>query len=661
MDFFAQQEKVRRSSRWLVVLFILAVLAVVVSVDVVLALGFGLARQHQVPGAPMFQGINWHVLLGVSLAVIAGMGLASLFRSLSLRSGGGVVAQGLGATAVSPDTDNPVWRQLRNVIEEVAIASGVPVPDIYVLEREEGINAFAAGYGPSDAAVCVTQGCLDRLTRDELQGVIAHEFSHILNGDMRLNIRLMGLLFGVLAIGVVGRFMMYSGAGMRSRRNNNNTTSIAMIGIALLIVGYVGFFFGRLIQAAVARSRESLADASAVQFTRQADGIAGALKKIAALAEGSALRAHNAQEVAHMLFGEVGSLSRLFATHPPLPERIRALGVRFDPDELDAIARDWAEPTMAHAGDDARASMSGFAPAGVFTPGATARGAMPDAGASLRLDAHAVAAQTGQPGRGDVEAAGALRRGIPDALRTQTHEPQRATALMLALTLEADTGLRDAQLLRIDSAMGSAMAESVEAMQADIQALHPMLRLPLAALAFPALKRRPQPQLDRLLDTMDALVRIDQHVSLHEFCLMMWLRTQLVHALDPAHGFVPGSRRLSQCRESYAVLCAVLADHGHASADDARRAFDQAINEALPDAHMDYAPPRDWQPALIDALERLNRLAPRSKELLIRGLVRAVAADGAVTVAEAEMLRLVCAMLQCPLPALIRDIAPDAA
>src|SRR5579875_3463527 len=282
MDFFAQQARVRRSSRTLVLLFALAVLAIVVAVDLVCAFVLGV-------------GLRAAPLLAIALAVVIVIALCSAYRIASLAGGGAAVARSMNASEVPADTANPQWKRLRNVIEEVAIASGVPVPEIYVMQDEPGINAFAAGYTPTDAAVCVTQGCLDKLNRDELQGVIAHEFSHVLNGDMRLNIRL------------IGRFLLYSGSGRSSRRDGGN---VALAGLALFIVGSIGLFFGKLIQAAVARSRESLADASAVQFTRQTSGIAGALKKIAAFAEGSALQASGRDEVRHMLFGDAerGSL-----------------------------------------------------------------------------------------------------------------------------------------------------------------------------------------------------------------------------------------------------------------------------------------------------------------------------------------------------------------
>ncbi|WP_231381821.1 M48 family metallopeptidase [Rhodanobacter sp. OR87] len=345
MDFFAQQARVRGSSRRLVALFVLAVVAIVAAIDAAAWLAFG---HHPAEGEPAAS--NLPLLLASSGAVIAGIGLGSLFRIMSLSGGGKAVAESVGAVAVPADTRDPQLRRLRNVIEEVAIASGVPVPDIYLMADEAGINAFAAGYSASDAAVCVTQGCLDNLTRDELQGVIAHEFSHVLNGDMRLNIRLMGLLFGILVLAVVGRKVLQFGGGRGSRRGSGG--QVLLIGAALMVVGYIGYFFARLIQAAVARSREALADASAVQFTRQTDGLAGALKKIAINAEGSALQVANRQEVAHMLFGEAGSFNALFATHPPLLERIRTLQPGFKEADLARMAagmqREAAPPAQAN-------------------------------------------------------------------------------------------------------------------------------------------------------------------------------------------------------------------------------------------------------------------------------------------------------------------------
>ena len=292
-----------------------------------------------------------------SLGVIAFIGVCSMYKIGTLRSGGAAVAEQLGAMRVEPTSPDFAHKRLRNVVEEMAIASGVPVPEIYILEDEPAINAFAAGYTPSDAAVTVTRGAIDKLTRDELQGVIAHEFSHVLNGDMRLNIRLMGVLFGILVIGIAGRKMLENTG--RSR----DSGGYVAFGIAILAIGYIGVFFGRLIKASISRQREYLADASAVQFTRQPLGIGGALKKIGALVEGSKLQSSEKEEVAHMLFGDGVGYSDLFATHPPLEMRIKAIDPTFNPKEFTQIAAAWTNPVQAGNDDDANASISGFAPA----------------------------------------------------------------------------------------------------------------------------------------------------------------------------------------------------------------------------------------------------------------------------------------------------------
>ena len=658
MDFFAQQARVRRSSRNLVWLFALAVLAIIVAVDLVCAFVLRLGPQP----AP---------LLAISIAVLVLIGLCSLYRVASLRGGGSAVARGLGATPVPADTSNPAWKRLRNVIEEVAIASGVPVPEIWVMEDEQGINAFAAGYTPADAAVCVTQGCLDRLDRDELQGVIAHEFSHVLNGDMRLNIRLIGLLFGILAIGIIGRFLMYSGSG-RSRRGGGG---VALAGLALCAVGYIGVFFGKRIQAAVARARESLADASAVQFTRQTSGIAGALKKIAAFAEGSQLEASGRDEVRHMLFGDADG-SSLFATHPPILKRIRALEPQFDPQELERIVKDWVRSggdaqaiNLEHPAHEFNKFAHEFARAdgdtlGNELPGFpsdrsathTATGAtLPAAGAGLAITAGAVAAQVGTPGADDYRAATTLHARIPDALAVQARDPRGAPAIVFALALSDHADLQAKQLQSIAQAFDASLADAARNAAAAMPGLHPMLRLPLAQLAFPALKRRPRPELQQFVATLDALIKADGRVELDEYCLAKLVQVQVVASLDPAANFKPGGVRLNDAQDALRDLCALVAHFGNDDEDAARRAFLSGMQEALPGSAPLYAIPEDWQAALDAALERLACVKPEGRQLCVRAMVRAIAADGVVNVAESELLRVVCATLECPLPPLLSN------
>src|SRR6056297_1981581 len=316
MNFFEHQDRARKQTRVLVVAFMLAVLAIVMAMNLVMLGVFGRFQSaEQGWFSPGFWLANGQVVLWTSLATVLVVVLASAYRSAQLRGGGGQVARELGGVEVTGDSNDPLRRRLLNVVEEMAIASGVPVPQVFVLEHEPGINAFAAGWSPADAAVAVTRGTLETLNREELQGVIAHEFSHVFNGDMRLNIRLIGVLFGILALAVVGRRMLTSMHLTRGGRNKN-AGGIVLVALAVVVIGYVGLFFGRWIQAAVSRQREYLADASAVQFTRSPEGIAGALKKIGAATAGSRLVV-NTQEVGHMLFASSLS-SRLMATHPPL-------------------------------------------------------------------------------------------------------------------------------------------------------------------------------------------------------------------------------------------------------------------------------------------------------------------------------------------------------
>ena len=345
MDYFQSQDVARRKTGLLVFYFVLAVILIILSVY--LAIQGVLVYAAPVSEDEAIHGLSglWNpelfgwVALGTSSLIAGG----SLYKIAALSGGGHTVAELLGGRLLRPDGADPDERRLLNVVEEMAIASGLPVPPVYLLENEPGINAFAAGHAPGDAVVAVTTGCLRHLSRDELQGVIAHEFSHILNGDMRLNIRLMGVLFGILVIGLTGWLIFRSTANVsvnvRTRNDDGDRKGfnpIPLIGLALYVIGYVGVFFGNLIKAAVSRQREFLADASAVQFTRNPQGIAGALIKIGALAEGSRIQDPHAEEASHMFFGDAvpgfGQFFGLLATHPPLVERIKRLDPSFSGD-----------------------------------------------------------------------------------------------------------------------------------------------------------------------------------------------------------------------------------------------------------------------------------------------------------------------------------------
>src|SRR5262245_18680875 len=346
-------------------------------------------------GADGHGAIVFAVVAASTLAII---GCAMLFKTSQLRSGGGTVARLLGGKPVPLDPSDPKERQLRNVVEEMAIASGVPVPEIYVLDGESGINAFAAGWGPADAAVAVTRGCLESLDRDELQGVIAHEFSHVFHGDMRLNIRLMGVLFGIVCLATIGRILVRAMPRGGSGKGKGGAAGVALFGVALILIGSLGVFFSRLIQAAVSRQREFFADASAVQYTRNPRGIGMALAKIGGL--GARLETAHAQEASHMLFadGMRRFLGGGFATHPPLEERVERV--------LPGFRRH-----LANSGSMAAAVAATPAPvvAGAGLPTSVA-GAVSGAQAVAGISSAALVQSIGAPQRQHIDAARTLLR-----------------------------------------------------------------------------------------------------------------------------------------------------------------------------------------------------------------------------------------------------------
>jgi Zn-dependent protease with chaperone function len=648
MNFFAHQEQARKQTRRMLFLFALAVVAIVCAIDGVVLLALGVDTAHHQGG-----GASWGVLGSVSVAVVAAILLGSLYRISTLGGGGAAVARQLGGTPVETGADNFAYRRLRNIVEEIAIASGVPVPQIFVLEDEAGINAFASGYTPADAAVTVTRGALDKLTRDELQGVIGHEFSHVLNGDMRLNIRLMGVVFGILVIATIGRKI----AELSGRGRSRDGAGVVMFGLALFAIGYLGVVLSRLIKASISRQREYLADASAVQFTRQTVGIAGALKKIGGLEEGSKLANSNTEEVAHMLFGDGVGYSALFATHPPLKERILRLDPSFKVEEFAAIAAAWSQPVLVQdAGDRADVSISGFAPAiaSAHVP-ADRKAALPAADASVVISPASVAQQVGNPDKDDRRSAQTIRMTIPDSLRQAAYRQEQAAALIFALLLDARADVRAKQEQELASRYDSGACALVETLATQTTDLHPMLRLPLAALTFPALRRRPRPELTTFMDALDALIAADGRVDLHEYCLAKLISLQVVESLSPASALVIGRIKLPEVATDVAALFAIIAKYGNDDDAAAMRAYLGAIDSALPGQILAYAPPADWAAALDRALPKLDRLAPAGKELVVSGLTRAISDDGHVELAEAELLRVVCASLHCPLPPMLAD------
>jgi Zn-dependent protease with chaperone function len=631
MNFFEHQDRARRSTRWLVLVFIIAVVAIVAVIDLALLFAFGFANVET-------QGVTWSsallasdnlpLLTGGAVATVCVIGLASLFKTVSLRGGGGKVARDLGGTLVDADTRDVRRARLRNVVEEIALASGVPVPEIYVLEEESGINAFAAGYTPSDAAVAVTRGALEKLKRDELQGVIAHEFSHILNGDMRLNIRLMGALFGILVLALIGRRVLIHSRFAGSGRSKDGAPLI-LVALAVTAVGYIGLFFGRWIKAAVSRQREYLADASAVQFTRDPQGIGGALKKIAVYSDGSYLRA-DAEEISHMLFGD-GSRMLMFATHPPILDRIQRIEPDFQRQDLDTIAaRIMREEARAEEGATRRASE------------ATAGGG---------FDARGILDGIGNPQFERILMAAALAAGLPDNIRQAAHSTEWAPEVVFYTLLDNDAAVREEQLLAIASLMDSDSESQVRSLLAAAGPVKPEHRLPLVEMAFPALKRRPPDFIEKVLRTVEALSMADDRIDVFEYLLARVIARDLWEASNPHAVRTSGGKTLESLQRETEIVLAVLARHGHDLPEDGAAAYQAGIEAiGLPASAIEDTAPAHWMSALDAALPKLDRLRAKSKERLVHGMLTVVMHDGALKPAELELLRVVCELIHVPLP-----------
>ena len=655
MNFFEAQDSARARTRTLVVLFLAAVAAIIIAIYAVV---------HVVLGPGVQGGISPGLFVGVAVFTGGLIAAGSGIRTVQLRQGGSKVAELLGGRRVRSNTTDEAERRLVNVVEEMAIASGTPVPAIYVLDHEAGINAFAAGYTVDDAAVAVTRGTLQQLNRDELQGVIAHEFSHILNGDMRLNIRLMGILFGILLLAIVGRGLLRTGAysGGRSRGRSSGG-QVAVVGLALIAIGYIGVFSGKLIQAAVSRQREYLADSSAVQFTRNPAGIAGALKKIGGAS--SRIEDHHAQEAGHLFFanGLTRPFAAVLATHPPLAERIRRLDPGFTGELPGAAAGEHAaggrQRELALSGLAADVSSRGDAPAAAPAPAGTpadgpppgpaAEGAAPSAPAPV--SGAALLSSIGTPQPEHVLWAGRLLASLPDSVRAAAHEPARAPSLLYALLLnEGADALAQQEVL---TAYGPDLVERVAGLAPAVRRLGQGARLPLLDITLPALRELDDEQRQAVYGTAQRLVAADERLDLFEFALLHVLRRQLI---PPDHGRrTPEPQTVRSLREVQDEVSVILSAVAWSGAGDSTGA--QAAFEAGADSLRRQAGPLELRPrAGIDlaatdaALDRCRGVLPTLRLRIMEAASLVAAHDGRIHAQEAELLRAVGEAMDCPMP-----------
>lgn len=611
MNFFDHQDTARQRTGLLVFLFSLAVVAITGLVSVLsIGIYYGVTGEH------FDQETALTYVLLCFAGVLLVVAISSMVRLSALTSNGGRgVAESIGGKLISSNTLDAKHRQLLNVVEEMAIASGIPVPPVYVMQEERGINAFAAGMSIDDAVIGVTQGALDSFTRDELQGVIAHEFSHILNGDMRLNTRLIGVLFGITCIAHFGHLVLdnthhTSRVSRSSSDSDKGFAVIMLIAIICLVLGWIGTLFGSMIKAAISRQREFLADASAVQFTRNDQGIAGALKKIGSHMAGSSLNTKASDEMSHMMFGQskLSGFSGLFATHPPLEERIR----RIEPGWDGSFSQSSHRPTTSFENDN----VSGFS-SGTST--------QPEKPTTAELS------EVGQQ----------LLNQLPSELVDIAREPYSARFIAFALIFDGSELQREMIKSHIPNV---SQAQLLPWLDYDLP-LH--LRFPLLELSIPALKSLSEGQKNRLCQVLRELSQTDDHYSLAEWCVINLLEKQLLES----YGCTKQFQSLKQLKESVFWLLRELAWVSHSQPEDAQRAFSSALTcLGFNDAELQPAN-KNWGLNRA-ALELLLQLKPKSRRLFVKACRLAIESDGKVTVAEGELYRVIACFLEVPEPPL---------
>jgi Zn-dependent protease with chaperone function len=653
MDFFQRQDQARRKTKWLILYFSLAVISMIVMIYgiALIASAYIVSRPHHYFGdysqSPQFSFWDPKLLAEVALGTLAVIFCGTTYKTLALSGGGGAVAESLGGRLVASNTTDPDERKLLNVVEEMAIASGVPMPQVYVLDDEKGINAFAAGHTSSDAVVAVTHGCIKLLSRDELQGVLGHEFSHILNGDMKLNVRLIGILFGIFCIATIGRILLSARSS-----NSRDKNPLPLVGILLLVVGALGLFFGRLIQAAVSRQREFLADASSVQFTRNPIGLSGALQKIGGYGFGSWLISDHAPDAGHLFFGNgiPRPMFGMLATHPPLEDRIRAIDTTWD----------GKFPRVDMAGIQAEIKRDADKPRPVFMDGKMIilGGAMVDAGNAVMppvIKSHSVLPNLGNPQPLHLKYAEQLRDALPDNIRNTAREPLAAAALIYALLLDADEKVRATQLDDIGSSFSPEVADKTAVLFPDVSQIAAHARLPIVNLSLGALKQMTPQQFSRFSTTLDRLIKSNGEVALFEFVLQKIVMRNLAPKFE---GIKPAPVQFYTLKPLVSDCVVVLSALAYVGSD-APAEIQKAFEAGVPYLRAGNLAPVELLPrgqcgvdAISAALDRLALAVMIIKKNLIEASAHVVGSDGIIQEAEAELLRAVADSLDCPIPPL---------
>jgi Zn-dependent protease with chaperone function len=607
MQFFEQQDQARAQSGRLLLVFALAVLGLglVSAVSAHLLLNFN--RDPEAAPFVYHDQVVWCAALGTWGIIFLG----SAYKMTTLRAGGHKVAESMGGTLLMANSSDPLERRVLNVVEEMAIAAGLPVPPVYLLRGETGINAFAAGWSHDDAVIGVTHGALTTLSRDQLQGVIAHEFSHILHRDCALNMRLLGVLYGIVVISSVGRLIMHmtSGSRHRSTKKEGGIAQLFVVGAVLWLFGSLGVLVARLIQAAVSQQREYLADASAVQFTRNPLGIAGALAQIASAS--SALASPSAKDSSHMLISSPSSSSfaGLLSSHPPLFERISRLVVGWD-GSFDSL--------VGTSGSKAEDKLN--------------RASVKDGPMEIDLP-HLVAAR-------------GLLESMQITLSDAAHDPYQVRALLIAFLFDPDPIARTAQTSTLSD--DPALLREVYAMEEPLVSLELRQRKALFNLGLPTLAALSAPQCHSFAQVVRALrdQLSDDNLSGYCFALLILRHLGLAETEETPPVLV---------KTAIEIALGMLAAHGNTTRAQAETAFTQGAQRFSARGGQ-LRLPADEQlsvRSLHAALNALRRLPVKTRQDLLNAAEVVATEDGVVKDSEKELLSILASSLDvaCPLVA----------
>ncbi len=656
MDFFEQQDQAKGRTKVLVLLFGLSILLLTAGMYLSLASVICYYLEWHAFGTNTPSMWNPQLLLWVVLGNGLVIGLGSLFKIIELRGGGNHVAEMLGGRLIHAETDDPKERQLMNVVEEMAIASGVPMPMVYLL-KDTSINAFAAGHSPSNAVIGVTTGCMHLLTRDELQAVMAHEFSHILNGDMRLNIRTTGILHGIVSIAVIGRILCEIGFSADSDNENDPRGPLVGIGVLGLVIaafGAIGVYLGRCIKSAISHQREYLADAAAVQFTRNPQAMAGALKKIGGLSRHGLLSNPHTEEASHMFFerGLAFDFGEFMSTHPPLETRVARIDPYFE-GEFPEIA-----PLEQHriAADGVSEKKETEDASSDFMKSAMMAGMMMG-GARMSWNPNTVTNAASQPGQAQLQYAADLRESLAPELRKAAHDPLGAQALMFAMLLADEDALFDEQIEGLKTHCVEAIISETRILHPKATGLDPRAKLPLVDMAIPSLRQLSREQYASFQETLQWLVESDQQIDLFEYTLSKVLDRHLKNHFEPSakprikyHSIIPLLPRCSTILSGFAHI-------GHEDTASTEHAFRQgaACLKEL-GKNLKLLPYSKCNLGEMDtAVAELGQAPTPLRMQVVNALAHTVGADGEVTVKEAELLRAFADMLDCPIPPFVQS------